>query len=158
MPPVIQLDKLASITLFQFRLKCQSIDAIVNITFRQAKAFLYSLLKIKALSFWVRAIRGKTRAEKLLINYWQKLANPIKALMSLTFLSSCQFTIALIFFMSIYMLFVEIISLRYRTSVLQNLYLSISNYRLALRRASRTRLIYFLYLARLLLYTRMLLI
>jgi len=55
------------------------------------------------------------------------------------------------------MLFIETISLRYRTSILWNLYLSISNYRLALRRASKTRLIYFLYLIRLLLYTKMLL-
>ena len=43
--------------------------AVVNITFRYAKAFLHFLLKIKALSFWVRAIRGKAKAEKLLINY-----------------------------------------------------------------------------------------
>ena len=68
MPLVIQLDKLASTTLFQFRLKYQSIGAVVNITFRQAKAFLYSLLKIKALFFWVKTIRGKTRVERLLIN------------------------------------------------------------------------------------------
>jgi len=54
--------------------------------------------------------------------------------------------------------FIEIISLKYRTSVLWNLHLSISNYRLALYRASRIRLTCFLYLARLLLYTRMLLI
>ena len=158
MPLVMQLDKLAFITLFQFRLKCQSIGAVVNITFRQAKAFLYSLLKIKVLSFWVRAIRGKTRAEKLLINRQQKLANSIKALISLTFLSSYQFTIALIFFRSIYIPFIEIISPRYRTSILWNLYLSISNYRLASRKASKIRLTYFLYLVRLLLYTRMLLI
>jgi len=56
------------------------------------------------------------------------------------------------------MLSIEIISLRYRTSVLWNLYLFISNYKLALCRASRIRLTYFLYLVRLLLYTRMLLI
>jgi len=54
--------------------------------------------------------------------------------------------------------FIEIINLRYRTSVLWNSYLSISNYRLALRRASRIRLTYFLYLVRLLLYTKILLI
>jgi len=53
---------------------------------------------------------------------------------------------------------IEIISLRYRTSILWNLYLSISNYRLALYKASKIRLICFLYLVRLLLYTRMLLI
>jgi len=53
---------------------------------------------------------------------------------------------------------IEIISLRYRTSILWNLYLSISNYSLAPRRASRIRLMCFLYLARLLLYTRMSLI
>ena len=158
MPLVIQLDKLASITLLQFRLKYYSIGAVVNITFRQIKAFLYSLLKIKALSFQVRAIRGKTRVEKLLINYQQKLGNPIKALIFLTFLSFYQFIITLIFFRFIYMPFIEIISLRYRTFVLQNLYLSIFNYRLALYRASRIKLTYSLYLARLLLYTKMLLI
>ena len=146
----MQLDESASIILFQFRLKCQSIGIVVNITFSQVKAFLYSLLKIKALSFQVRAIRGKTRAEKLV--------NPIKALTSLTFLSSYQFIITLIFFRSIYMPFIIIISLRYRTSVLQNSHLSISNYRLAPRRAYRIRLTYFLYLARLLLYTKILLI
>jgi len=54
--------------------------------------------------------------------------------------------------------FIEIISPRYRTSILWNSYLSISNYRLALRRAFRIRLTCFLYLARLLLYTRMSLI
>ena len=155
---VTQLDKSASITLFQFRSKCQSIDIVVNITFRQTKAFLYSLLKIKALSFQVRAIRGKTKAEKLLINYQQKLANSIKALTSLTFLGSYQYTITLIFFRSIYIPSIEIISPRYRTSVLQNSHFSISNYRLALYRASRTRLTYFLYLVRLLLYTKMSLI
>jgi len=53
---------------------------------------------------------------------------------------------------------VEIISLRYKTSVLWNLYLSISNYRPAPRKAYRTSLIYFWYLARLLLYIKMLLI
>jgi len=53
---------------------------------------------------------------------------------------------------------IEIISPRYRTSVLWNLYLSTSNYSLALRRASKTRSTCFLYLARLLLYTRMSLI
>ena len=158
MPLVTQLDKLASITLFWFRLKCQSISAVVNMTFRQVKAFLHSLLKIKALSFWVRAIRGETRAKQLLINCQQKLANPIKALMSLIFLGFYQFIITLIFFRSIYMLSIEIISLRYRTSVLQNLYLSIPNCRLALRRASRIRSTYFLYLVRLLLYTKMSLI
>ena len=158
MPLVTQLDKLASITLFQFRLKYQSIGAVVNITFRQVKAFLYSLLKIKALSFQVKAIRGKTRAEKLLINYQQKLANPIKTLISLTFLGSYQFIITLIFFRSIYILFIKIISLRYGTSVLQNLYLFMFNYRLALRRASRIRLTYFLYLVKLLLYIKILLI
>ena len=143
MPLVIQLDKSASITLIWFRLKYQSTGIVVNITFRQVKAFLYSLLKVKTLSFQVRAIRGKTRAEKLLINSQQKLANPIKALTFLTFLGSYQFIITLTFLGSIYILSIEIISLRYRTSVLQNLYLSISNYRLALRRASRISLIYF---------------
>jgi len=54
--------------------------------------------------------------------------------------------------------FIKIISLRYRTSVLWNSHLSIFNYSLALYRASKTRLTYFLYLARLLLYTRILLI
>jgi len=78
--------------------------------------------------------------------------------MSLTFLGSYQFIITLIFFRSIYILFIKIISLRYRTSILWNLYLSISNYKPALYRASRTRLTYFLYLVRLLLYTRILLI
>jgi len=53
---------------------------------------------------------------------------------------------------------IEIISLRYRTSVLWNSHLFISNYRLALRRAFKIRLIYFLCLVRLLLYTRILLI
>ena len=215
----MQLDELASITLFQFRLKYQSIGVVVNITFRQVKAFLYSLLKIKVLSFQVRAIRGKIRAEKLLINRQQKLANPIKALISLIFLGSYQFIICwdnitcsrvvtwsrghvcrgtsvarslkllalpfletrrttiilstnrsyvispcvtniitLIFFRSIYILFIEIINLRYRTSVLQNLYLSISNYRLALYRTFRIRLMYFLYLVKLLLYTKISLI
>jgi len=56
------------------------------------------------------------------------------------------------------MLSIEITSLRYRTSVLWNLYLFISNCRLALRRASKIRLMCFLYLVRLLLYTRILLI
>ena len=158
MPLVIQLDKLASIILIQFRLKYQSIGAVVNITFRQVKAFLYSLLKIKALSFQVRAISGKTRVEKLLINYQQKFANPINALISLTFLDSYQFIITLTFLGSIYTLSIEIISPRYKTSILQNLYLSISNYRLAPYRASRTSLIYFQYLVRLLLYIRILLI
>ena len=158
MPLVIQLNKLAFITLIQFRLKYQSIDTVVNITFRQVKAFLYSLLKIKALFFQVRAIRGKTRVEKLLINYQQKLVNPIKALTSLIFLGSYQFIITLIFFRSIYILSIKIIYLRYRTSVLQNLYLSISNYRLAPFKASRIKLTYFQYLARLLLYTKILLI
>ena len=158
MPLVTQSDKSASIILFQFGLKCQSISVVVNITFRQVKAFLYSLLKIKVLSFQVRAIRGKTRAKKLLINYQQKLTNPIKALTFLTFLGSYQFIITLIFFRSIYMPSIEIISLRYRTSVLQNSHLSISNYRLALRKASKIGLTYFLYLVRLLLYTRILLI
>jgi len=78
--------------------------------------------------------------------------------MSLIFLGSYQFIITLIFFGSIYMPSIEIISLRYRTSILWNLYLSISNYRLALCRASRIRLMCFLYLVRLLLYTRILLI
>ena len=158
MPLVTQLDKLASIILIWFRLKYQSTGAVVNITFRQIKAFLHSLLKIKALSFRVRAIRGKTRAEKLLINYQQKLANPIKALTSLTFSGSYQFTITLTFFGSIYILFIEIRSLRYRTSILQNLYLSISNYRPAPYRAYIIRLTYFQYLVRLLLYIRILLI
>ena len=45
-----------------------------------------------------------------------------------------------------------------RTSILQNSYLSISNYRLALYRASRISLIYFQYLVRLSLYIRILLI
>ena len=155
MPPVTQSDKLASITLIQFRLKYQSIGAVVNITFRQVKAFLYFLLKIKALSFQVRAIRGKTRAEKLLINYQQKLANPIKALTSLMFSGSYQFIITS-FLGSIYILSIEIISLRYRTSVLQNSHLSTSNYRPAPRKAYRTSLIYFRYLARLLLYIKIL--
>jgi len=53
---------------------------------------------------------------------------------------------------------IEIISLRYRTSVLWNSHLFISNCSLALYRASRTRLTCFLYLARLLLYTKMSLI
>jgi len=78
--------------------------------------------------------------------------------MSLTFLGFYQFTITLIFFRSIYIPSVEITSLRYRISILWNSHLSISNYRLALHRAFRTRLMYFLYLARLLLYTRMSLI
>ena len=125
---------------------------VVNITFRYIKAFLHFLLKIKALFVQVRVIRGKARAEKLLINHQQKLANPIKALTSLTFLNSYQFTITLIFFRSIYILFIEIISPSYRTSVLQNSHLSIFNSRLALRRAFRIRLTCFLYLARLLLY------
>jgi len=56
------------------------------------------------------------------------------------------------------MLFIEIISLRYKTSILWNSHLSISNYRLALRKASKIRLTCFLYLVRLLLYTRILLI
>jgi len=56
------------------------------------------------------------------------------------------------------MLSIEIISPRYRTSVLWNLHLFTSNYSLALCRASRIRLMCFLYLARLLLYTRMSLI
>jgi len=54
--------------------------------------------------------------------------------------------------------FIEIISPRYRTSVLWNSHLSISNYSLALYRASKIRSMCFLCLARLLLYTRMLLI
>ena len=94
----------------------------------------------------------------LLINRQQKLVNPIKALTSLTFLGSYQFIITLIFFGSIYTLSIKIISLRYRTSVLQNSYLSISNYRLAPFKASKTRLTYFRYLARLLLYTKISLI
>ena len=158
MPLVIQLDKSASIILFQFRLKYQSIGTVVNITFRQVKAFLYFLLKIKVLSFQVRAIKGKTRVEKLLINRQQKLVNPIKALISLTFLGSYQFIITLIFFRSIYIPFIKIISLRYRTSVLWNSHLSISNYRPAPRKAFKTKLTCFLYLVRLLLYTRILLI
>ena len=158
MPLVIQLDKLASIILIQFRLKYQSIGVVVNITFRQVKAFLYSLLKIKALSFQVRAISSKARAEKLLINYQQKFVNPINTLTSLTFSGSYQFTITSTFLGSIYTLSIEIISLRYRTSVLQNLHLSISNYRLALYRASRISLTCFQYLVRLLLYIRMSLI
>jgi hypothetical protein len=63
--------------------------------------------------------------------------------MSLIFSGSCQFIIALIFLGSIHTLFMEMISPKYRTSVLWNSHLSISNYRLALRRASRTRSIYF---------------
>ena len=110
------------------------------------------------LSFQVRATSGKTMAEKLLINRQQKFANPINALTSLIFLGSCQFIITLTFLGSIYTPSIEIISPRYRTSVLQNLHLSISNYRPALRRASRTSLIYFQYLVRLLLYIRMSLI
>ena len=78
--------------------------------------------------------------------------------MSLIFLGSYQFIITLTFLGSIYILSIEIISLRYRTSILQNLYLSISNYRLAPRRASRISLICFQYLVRLSLYIRMLLI
>ena len=156
MPLVIQLDKLAFIILIQFRLKYQSTSAVVNITFRQAKAFLYFLLKIKALFFQVRAIRGETRAEKLLINRQQKLANPINALTSLTFSGSCQFIIALIFFRSIYIPSIEIRSLRYRTSILQNSHLSISNCRLAPYRAYIIRLTYFWYLVRLLLYIKIL--
>ena len=78
--------------------------------------------------------------------------------MSLIFLGSYQFIITLTFLRSIYILSIEIISPRYRTSVLQNLYLSISNYRLALYRASRISLTYFQYLVRLSLYIRMLLI
>ena len=139
----MQLDKLASIILIQFRLKYQSTGVVVNITFKQAKAFLYSLLKIKALSFQVRATSSETRAEKLLINRQQKFTNPINALTSLIFLGSCQFIITLTFLGSIYILSIEIISLRYSTSILQNLYLSISNYRLAPRRASRISLICF---------------
>jgi len=53
--------------------------------------------------------------------------------------------------------FIEIISPRYRTSVLWNLHLSISNCRPAPRRAFRIRLTCFLYLIRLLLYTKILL-
>ena len=158
MPLVTQSDKLASITLIRFRLKYQSIGAVVNITFKQAKAFLYSLLKIKALSFQVRVISSKTRVEKLSINRQQKFANPINALTSLTFSGSYQFIITSTFLGSIYMPSIEIISLRYRTSILQNSHLSISNYRLAPRRASRTSLIYFQYLVRLLLYIRISLI
>jgi len=56
------------------------------------------------------------------------------------------------------MLSIEIISLRYRTSVLWNSHLFISNYRPAPRKAYRISLIYFQYLARLLLYIKMLLI
>jgi len=74
------------------------------------------------------------------------------------FLGSYQFIITLIFFRSICILSIEIISLRYRTSVLWNSHLSIFNYRLALCKASKTRLTCFLYLVRLLLYTRILLI
>ena len=131
---------------------------VVNITFRYVKAFLYSLLKIKALSFQVRVISSKTRAENLLIKHQQKFANSINTLISLTFLGSYQFIITLTFLGSIYMLSIKIISLRYRTSILQNLYLSISNYRLALQGASRISLIYFQYLVRLLLYIRISLI
>ena len=97
-------------------------------------------------------------AEKLLINRQQKFANPINALISLTFSGSYQFIITLTFLGSIYILSIEIISLRYRTSILQNSYLSISNYRLAPYRASRISLTYFQYLVRLSLYIRMLLI
>jgi len=74
------------------------------------------------------------------------------------FLGSCQFIITLIFFRSIYILFIEIISPRYRISILWNLYLSISNYRLALYKAFKIRSTCFLYLVRLLLYTRISLI
>ena len=155
MPLVTWLDKSVSIILFWFRSKYQSTGAVVNITFRYIKAFLYFLSKIKALSFQVRATKGKARTEKLSINHRQKLANPIKAFTSLTFLGFYQFTIALIFFGSICMLFIVIISPRYRTSVLWNLYLSISNYRPAPYRACRIRLTCFLYSARLLLYTKM---
>ena len=158
MPLVTQLDKLASITLIQFRLKYQSIGAVINITFRQIKTFLYSLLKVKVLFFQLRAISSKTRAEKLLINYQQKLANSINTFIFLIFLGSCQFIITLTFLGSIYTLSIEIISPRYSTSVLQNSHLSISNYRLALYRASRISLIYFQYLVKLLLYIRISLI
>jgi len=63
--------------------------------------------------------------------------------MSLTFLGSYQFIITLTFLGSIYMPSIEIISPRYRTSVLWNLHLSISNYRPAPRKAYRISLIYF---------------
>jgi len=53
---------------------------------------------------------------------------------------------------------IEITSPRYRNSILWNSHLSISNYRLAPRKACRTSLTYFQYLARLLLYIKMLLI
>jgi len=53
---------------------------------------------------------------------------------------------------------IEIISPRYRTSVLWNSHLSISNYRPAPRKAFKIRLTCFLCLVRLLLYTRILLI
>ena len=158
MPLGIQSDKSASITFIQFGLKYQSIGAVVNITFKQVKAFLYSLLKIKALSFQVRATSSKTRVEKLLINRQQKFTNPINTLISLTFLGSYQFIITLTFLGSIYIPSIEIISPRYRTSILWNSYLSISNYRLAPHRASRISLIYFQYLVRLSLYIRMSLI
>ena len=78
--------------------------------------------------------------------------------MSLTYLGSCQFIITLTFLGCIYILSIEIISLRYRTSILQNLYLSISNYRLAPYRASRISLTCFQYLVRLSLYIRISLI
>ena len=143
MPPVIQSDKSASIILIRFRLKYQSIGTVVNITFRQVKAFLHSLLKEKVLSFQVRATSGKTRVEKLLINRQQKFTNPINTLTSLTFLGSCQFIITSTFLGFIYILSIEIISPRYSTSILQNSHLSISNYRLAPRRASRISLICF---------------
>ena len=60
-----------------------------------------------------------------------------------------QFTIALTFFGSIYILFIEIINPKYRISVLWNLYLSISNCKLALRRAYKINSTYFQCLARL---------
>ena len=78
--------------------------------------------------------------------------------MSLTFLGFYQFIITLTFLGSIYILFIKIISLRYNTSILQNLYLSIFNYRLAPRRAFRISLTCFWCLVRLSLYIRMLLI
>jgi len=53
---------------------------------------------------------------------------------------------------------IEIISPRYRTSVLWNLHLSISNYRPALRKAFKIKSTCFLYLVRLLLYTKISLI
>jgi hypothetical protein len=78
--------------------------------------------------------------------------------MPLIFLGFCQFIITLTFLGSIYTPSIEIISLKYRISVLWNLNLFIFNYKLAPRKASKISLIYFQYLVRLSLYIKMLLI